>query len=291
MTNILQKLRERDKLSNSEAIIAKYICANPEKVVRMSVREIANETFTSPNSVMRLCRKICNDGFAEFRIQLAQEVQLRKTNDKMTKAQIDLAKKMESINEVMNELKINVINSIEATQQLINADIVTRVIKLINQSKVIDIYGRGSSNSVGLDFRYKLFRLGYQVFIFEGLDLQAIQALNSDPSHCAIVISSTGETPEIINFADILNKKGTPVVTITGSQDCTLLKYSDYPLFFKCFEDNERVGGITSRSATQYVLDIIYFSLLNSDYEKHTQTILNNYVPEDIATKKKKTDD
>lgn len=288
MKSILKKLQKQEKFSNAEIEIANYICKYPEKVVRMSVREIAKNTYTSPNSVMRLCKKICNDGFAEFRIQLASEINRQDRAQFPSDDPKDLAIKMESIDEVMNELKVNVIKSIEYTQGLINADIVERIIDLIDHCAVIDIYGRGSSNSVGLDFHYKMYRLGYQVYIHKDLDLQAIQAKNSDETHCAILISSTGETPEIINFAEILNSKKTPVITITGTENCSLLKYSDYPLFFKCFENNERVGGITSRSATQYVLDVLYFAILNANYEKHSKTILNTFVPDDIATKKNK---
>lgn len=103
--------------------------------------------------------------------------------------------------------------------------------------------------------------------------------------HCAIIISSTGETPEIINYAKILNANGTPIISITGSQDCTLLQYSDCPVFFKCFETNKYVGGITSRSAMQYVLDIIYFSILNQDYDYFSNKIINTFVPDSIGSK------
>lgn len=103
-----------------------------------------------------------------------------------------------------------------------------------------------------------MYRLGYNVHLFEGIGLQAIQVFNFDNDHLAI-ISSIRETPEIINFAKILNGNGTQIITITSSQDCTLLQYSDYPLFFKCFETNKYVGEITSRSAMRYVLDVFIF--------------------------------
>lgn len=285
MSNVFAKLKNSKLFSPSEHEVVKYILANPEKVVHMSIRSIAEESYTSASTVMRTCRKISSGGFAEFRIELANEiVQLHATMEKTPQQEI-LSKKMENIDQVMNELKNCVTKSIACTQQLINSDIMENVINVLNKANRIDIYGRGASNSVGRDFHYKLYRLGYDVHLFEGIDLQAIQAFNSDQTHCAIMISSTGETPEIINFAKILNGKGTPIVTITGSQDCTLLQYSDYPLFFKCFETNKHVGGITSRSAMQYVLDTIYFSILNQNHDYFSKKILNTFVPETIAKK------
>lgn len=130
---------------------------------------------------------------------------------------------------------------------------------MINKARTIDIYGRGASNSVGAYFRYKLYRLGYNVHLFEGIGLQAIQVFNFDNDHLAVIISSIRETPKIINFDKILNGNEPQIITITSSQDCTLLQYSDYPLFFKCFETNKYVGKITSRSAMRYVLDVFIF--------------------------------
>ena len=283
MAQIFMKLKDKNLFSHSEAQVVSYILQNPEKVVHESVRKIASNTFTSPTTVMRVCQKVCADGFAEFRIALTRELQKFSTPAMHTSEA--LSKQMYNIEEVMQELKHCVTKSIECTQQYLNADIMNEIIGVINKASTIDIYGRGSSNSVGKDFRYKMFRLGYNVHLFEGIDLQAIQAFNSDASHCAIMISSTGETPEIVNFAKILNTKATPIITISALQDCSLLKYSDYPLFFQCFETNKTVGGITSRSAMQYVLDTIYFALLNQNYEDFSKRIQDTFVPDTIATK------
>lgn len=285
MSAILSRLRNKNLFSASENEVARFMRSHPHDIIHMSVREIAARTFTSPTTIMRVCKKVCDGGFAEFRIELAKEVQLLKDNVHLDEGQEALTKRMNDLNEIMTELMTCITRSIADTRLLISAEIMEDVVQLITHSSVIDIYGRGSSNNVGLDFRYKLFRLGFKVQIFEGLDLQAIQAYNSDETHCAIILSSTGETPEIINFAKILNNRGTPIISITGTQDCTLLKHSDYPLFFKCFETNKRVGGITSRNAMQYVLDTIYFSIVNSNYEMYSSRILSNYVPIEIASK------
>lgn len=127
----------------------------------MSIRNIAEETYTSPSTVMRTCRKITSGGFAGFRIKLANEIMQFKSFNEKTPEQEAMAKKMENIEQIMNELRDCVTKSIVYTQELINADIMENIIKIINKAKTIDVYGRGSSNSVGRDFRYKMYRLGY----------------------------------------------------------------------------------------------------------------------------------
>lgn len=285
MANIFIKLKNRNLFSNSENQIVSYILDNPHKIIHMNVRTIAAETFTSPTTVMRVCKKIGCNGFSDFRIELTKELShLSQTSSNIQNEH--MSKKMSNILQIMDELTDGLIKSIIETQHIISPNIINDIVNVMTSAKVIDIYGRGSSYSVGKDFQYKIHRLGFHVQMFEGIDLQAIQAYNSDKDHCAIIISSTGETPEIVNFAKILTANGTPIITVTGSQDCSLLNYSDYSLFFKCFESNKYVGGITSRNATQYVLDVIYFALHNSNYEHFSKVVLNNYVPEDIAQKK-----
>ena len=287
MSDIFVKLRDKNLFSASEYEVAKYILSNPQEAIYLSIRKIAANTYTSPTTVMRVCRKVCSGGFAELRIELAEEMAHFNSYEKEHPEHEFMAKKMKNIDQVMEELEKSAVKSIEYTKQLINAEIVENAVNMINKAKTIDIYGRGSSNSVGQDFQYKLCRLGYNVHIFEGIDLQAIQAFNSDNTHCAIIISSTGETPEIVNFAKILNGRGTPIMSLTNSQDCSLLKYSDLPLFFSCFETNRQVGGISSRNAMQYVLDTLYFSIVNQNHEFYSKKILNSFVPENIACKEK----
>lgn len=278
---IITKLRDFSKLSSAEQEVAKFILSNPKAILTQSVRDIAKQTYTSPATVMRLCSKVCDGGFAEFRIQLAQEInsfsQKNYTHEDET-----LFNHIREVNDLIKQIEVSISQSLKLTQQLIQPETLLTIIELMKKSERIDIYGRGASNSVGEDFHYKLYRLGFPVFIHQGIDLQFIQAQNSNEKCCAFILSSSGETPEMLRIGTILNTKGTPVVTLTSSQDSTLLKNSDYPLYFKCLESNLRVGAISSRTAMQYVLDVIYFLIYNSNYETYSKRILETYVPIDI---------
>jgi DNA-binding MurR/RpiR family transcriptional regulator len=276
---ILEKLKNKSLFSVSEQAIAKFILSDPSKIARMSIREICRQTYTSPTSVMRLCRKVCDGGFAEFRFQLSQELGNFFRHIEVNENDDGLAQRMSSLTETMKIIEKYVIQTIGLTQSMINPEMMEIIVNRILSSKIIDIYGRGTSHNVGEDFHYKLFRIGLQTHIYNGIEMQLLQAVNSDPTHCAIILSASGETTEIIRIAKILTNKGTPIISLTGWQDNTLLKFSDYPMFFKCLESQEKVGSISSRTAMQYVLDILYFLIINSNYESNTQKIINSYIP------------
>ena len=75
MKNALLKLRSLEPtMSNAEANIAKYIQNNPEKVCTLTVRQLAEYSYSSPSSVIRVCRSIGFKGFREFREALILEL-------------------------------------------------------------------------------------------------------------------------------------------------------------------------------------------------------------------------
>ena len=75
MKNALLRLREASaSLSAAEQQIARYITENPEEATLLTVRELAQRTFTSPSSVVRVCRSVGFDGYKELRRALVGEL-------------------------------------------------------------------------------------------------------------------------------------------------------------------------------------------------------------------------
>lgn len=71
---LLKTLSEREKFSAVEQNIIKYILDNPKEIVNMSIRELANKTFTSSAAIFRLCQKCGLKGYTEFKIKFISEV-------------------------------------------------------------------------------------------------------------------------------------------------------------------------------------------------------------------------
>ena len=60
----------------AEKELIKRLQKNPESVLRKSIKDIAKETYTSPATVVRLCRKLGCKGYKDFQNTLAYEVAL-----------------------------------------------------------------------------------------------------------------------------------------------------------------------------------------------------------------------
>ena len=75
MQNVLLRLREiQPSLSSTERQIARYILENPDETSTLTIRELAHRSFSSPSSVVRICRALGFQGYKELRHALTLEL-------------------------------------------------------------------------------------------------------------------------------------------------------------------------------------------------------------------------
>lgn len=152
------------------------------------------------------------------------------------------------------------------------------VADLITKSDVLDFYGIGASHIVCLDAQYKFMRAGKTVNAFEGPDLQHVQAINSDRSHLAILVSYSGLTKEIIDIAEILQDKEIDTVSITGYGNNKLVKKCKYNLYVTSREALVRSAAIYSRISMLNLIDVIYFTYYNKNYDYVSDRIIKTKI-------------
>lgn len=64
---LLLRLRERElSASPAERNVIAYVSAHPHEVVGLSVRGLADVTFSSPSSILRFCKRLGFAGYKEF---------------------------------------------------------------------------------------------------------------------------------------------------------------------------------------------------------------------------------
>ena len=76
--SIMTQLEFELDFSSSEKTIAKYILDNGEDILNLSVKELAKQTYTSPATIVRLCRKLGLNGYGDFKIKYSAELQFDK---------------------------------------------------------------------------------------------------------------------------------------------------------------------------------------------------------------------
>ena len=68
MSVMLTMLKYKEELSMAERVVLDYLIENKESIKDFSVEKIAEAAYTSPASVVRMCKKLGYKGFKDFKI-------------------------------------------------------------------------------------------------------------------------------------------------------------------------------------------------------------------------------
>ncbi len=270
--SVLIKLRDYRNLSAAENQVREHILKYPKKVLEYTVYELAKESFTSPATVVRLCKKIDIKGFARLKVLLAEETKYFQ-DMKLNLLDTTTIEKNDSPHAIIEKITNIAVKTIEETRVLVNEKQFMQVARLLQKAVIVDFYGVGASSPVAIDAQYKFMRIGKNVITYQLYDRQYVQAVNSDASHVGIIISYSGETKEMLKIAGILQKNGTPVVAVTSSGENSLNRIADYNLFVTAKETVFRSGAMASRTAQLYIIDILYALYCSLDYDESIKKI------------------
>ncbi|MEE0967353.1 MAG: MurR/RpiR family transcriptional regulator [Bacilli bacterium] len=269
--SIMTQLEFELDFSHSEKQIARYILDNGEDVLSMSVKELANKTYTSPATIVRLCRKIGLEGYNDFKIKYSAELQYDKRNQK--RIDVNFPFLPHDSKETIAENLVSLTNEvIHDTHQLIDFEELNKITDLLYNSEEIDIYGFGNSILAGLSFQHKMARIAKMVNIRTIPGEQIFLTSTSNEKKAAIVISYSGETNEIIRFVKVLKTKKTPIIAITSLGDNQLSDFADYTLHLDSREKIfSKMAPFASQISMEYILNIIFSCIYQKDYEENTR--------------------
>lgn len=266
--SLLKKLELANHFSSSEKSIASYILNNTEEVLNLSTIELAKKTYTSPATIVRLCQKLDFKGYNDFKIALSANLQYILSHQKNINANFPFQKNT-NLSHISNTIAKLYKESIDETLQLINEDILRKSVILLDNAKVIDIYGVSGPLRIASDFQYKMFRIGKDVRIAPMVNEQLFQAAQSKADHCAILVSYSGETEEVIKAAQILKQKQIPMIAITSIGDNQLTKYCQYILNIDSREQiYNKISTLGSTLSIHLVFDILYTAIFSRHYDE-----------------------
>lgn len=157
---------------------------------------------------------------------------------------------------------------IEDTIKLIDFEQLDKIVELMNNCQDIDIYGSGNSLLAAMSFQHKMMRIKRNVNLKVLHGEQVFMTYNSNNNRLAIIISYSGETNEIIQFAQTLKEKKTPIIVLTSIGDNRLSHYADYILNIGSREKIfTKIAPFASQISIEYLLNVIFSCLFQKDYD------------------------
>lgn len=203
--------------SDIDATIAKYILDNKNKIGNMGINDLAKKSFTSKSSVLRFSQKLGFSGYSDFKSYLKRE-EARLTDSFRP-------------NELLEQVLVDTERTLE---YLKNVDF-EPIYKTIEQSKDIYIISTGVAQENQANELQRLFTMiGRPVQFLPGTrhssEYRRIMEKLS-PSDLIIVLSLSGDNPNLDGVLDIPKVKGTKTISLTNFKSNQLAGEADFNLY------------------------------------------------------------
>ena len=263
--NELNELKQMNKLTSTEQGIVNYILTYPEELEKISSRQLAELTYTSPATVVRICQKLGFSGYSEFKIKYLQEVNQTPRMDQINRTNPITSE--DSLHRIVNKVAALEITAIEQTKKGIDLDQLNRVSELLNQATCIDFYAFDNNLHLAKNACSHFLYAGKQAVIHDSSNAQFMQAFASVEGHVAIIISRTGENPMLYRIANVLRERNIPLLVLTESRHSSLAKISTEHLYLYNVHRFTDMGTILFQTSVQYLFDLLFAILFSRNFE------------------------
>ena len=276
MSSALLRLREcSQRFSSTERGVAERILSDPQLVVDLSIHELAQKTFSSPSTIVRMCSHTGFSGYKEFRRAVTYELARREQTRRNEQKDIQ---RSDSLEQIIDKITYANILSLEETRDLMDVSILRAGAEVLRRARVIYLFGLGASLCAAKDAYLKFLRLNKLCVINEDWHSQLVQSCNATDQDAALVFSYSGVTTEVIECMRNLKKNGTPIIAITRCVSSPVSDLADYRLYTAANESLFRSGAMSSRMSQLNVVDILYTALANDRYEESLQQLSKTHI-------------
>jgi RpiR family carbohydrate utilization transcriptional regulator len=249
-------------LPPAEQRVAHLLLADPRSFASLPVGELSLRAHVSKPTVVRFCRSVGYDGLADFKLKLAGSVNegvpfVHRAVDDDDKADDIIVKVVD--NAVAAMLRYRNAAAGQSFERAIAALAATG--RRADEGRRVEFYGVGNSSFVALDAQHKFFRLGVHAQAISDSHVQVMSATMLKPGDCAVLISNSGRSHDLLDVAEIARKKGATVIFITASGSPLarealashqhILLAADHP------EDADRYSPMVSRLLHLLIIDIL----------------------------------
>ncbi|KAB8137823.1 MurR/RpiR family transcriptional regulator [Gracilibacillus oryzae] len=255
------------RFSVTERKIADYILKHPQNIIHSSINQVAEDLNVAESTVFRFCKRIGYKGYQAMKIALASEVISSEENIHESVQQED------RVETIATKVFQSHIQTLRDTLEIIDEDRLDKAVNTLTSARNIHFFGSGGSNIVALDAYHKFIRTGLQVQAVQDTHLQLMAASQLTADDCAILISHSGTSKDIIHVLNIVRKSNVKTIAITNFAKSTLSETANLSLYTSSEETSYRSEAFSSRIAQLTIIDALYVSVLMKMEDKGQEAL------------------
>lgn len=266
---IIEKLNLKEKMSEGEESIADFVLTLGKELHKYSTRNIAEATYTSAPTVIRLCKKLGFKGFEDFKEQFLKEIEY--LDQQYGKVDVNFPfDAKDTMMRAAHKISHLYEETIHDSMSLLHHDDLQKALNLMKYSHSIHVFSYGTALNLAESFKEKMLKIGKNVIISNNLNYQLYEVTCIPKGDIAIIISYSGETVNIIKLAEICQKRGIPIIAVTSFGENTLSQLSSVQLTMSTKENlYHNIGDFSTHLSTHFILDILYAVYFLSNYDEN----------------------
>ncbi|MGE8320543.1 MAG: MurR/RpiR family transcriptional regulator [Comamonas sp.] len=245
VTRISQRAAE---LRPAEQKVAQTVLGNVAEAASDSIQTLARRASVSEASVTRFAKAMgCRD-VRELKLQLAQAAAVgRRFLD------ADPGHPPSSADGILADIH----QVLAANRALLRPAAFEQAAARIAAARMVVVFGMGGgSTTLADEARFRLARLGRPVATYHDPVLQRMVAATLGPQDVVLVLSTTGQVPEIIASVNVAREYGAQVVAITAIAS-PLAALADELLPVQALETDFIYKPSSSRYAMMMMIDVL----------------------------------
>lgn len=249
--NSLTRIRSTfPALAASEARVAEWVMQQPERVVHLSMAQVAQACGVSDTTVLRFCRNAGFQGYTDLKISIARDI------TSPTQIIHDDIVAGDSPGTIARKVFLSNIQAMYDTLEVLDESALSKAIDLLSSARRILIVGVGTSAPI-VQSTYNMFmRLGLNCKAQTDSYLQLMEVALLGPGDLVVGISQSGTSLDPVLTLKQAKANGAATICITGNAQSPITKHADVTLLTIARE--ARIEAIASRLAQMSIADALY---------------------------------
>jgi RpiR family carbohydrate utilization transcriptional regulator len=262
-------------MRRAEARVAQTVLANPDEALPLNLTALARRADVSEATVVRFCRAISCDGFADFKIRLAESLA------RGTPFVSEHVHPRDPAAAYVRKIFGTTAAALFEAARTIDAQAVERAVGRLAEARQIVCCGMGGSGSVALDAQHKFMRLAVPTYACSDPLIARMAAAGMQPGDVLLAISNTGRTRDLLDIADLARAAGATTIAVTAP-DSPLSRHCDITVGLGPLEDTEIYTPMASRIAHLTAIDALATGVTlrrGPTFQTHLATIKASVTP------------
>ena len=260
---LLEKLEQKRDFTSTEAAIADFILNNPEDMGRLSITALAQMTYSSKAAITRMCRKLGQDGYKEFRLAFAVELEKRRFDRQEVDFNYPFVS-YENAASVMRSVHLISKEALDTCYASIPPDVMERTARTLLDAERIFLYAIGDTWITACAFSNMLMKLGVFCVMPEQYSERLPVTYSATERDAALFISySGGPMPYLKTELGVLRRAHCKTILISTLERCEGI--DEFIVIPTREQTKGKAAGYYSQTAIRYILNCLYGLIYTAD--------------------------